>query len=373
MATHPGPRVLIASVFDWWSTYRTVQVLGRAGARVETFADPSHLFTRSRYVARAIAAPVQPVELAAALEAHLERERYDWIIAADDVLFTYLGLLPNPWWVRPWFPLAPGSRAFAFATSKTEFPRICLDAGLPVPDSALVFALEHALDAARTYGYPVIGKTAYGFSGRAVTRLDSAAALESWWRGLTPPAIVQRFIAGRYATTEIFFDRGKPRAYFSSLRSNFWPTPLSPSTTRTLADPPGMGRIVDRLGAVTQFDGFCGICWIWGDDGKIYLSELNPRPTPGYLLHPAIRDMLVAAVRDRFAGAPPRVHTPPGIPGPIHQFPEHVSFAATNGGLRAWREAIASLRNAPLDEPALALALAGRALEMGRRVRRLPV
>ncbi|HXP94150.1 MAG TPA: hypothetical protein VN905_11845 [Candidatus Binatia bacterium] len=372
MSTQLGARVLIASVFDWWSTYRAVQILGRAGAQVETLGDPTLTFTRSRFVSRAIAASRQPAEIAATLEAQLERERYDWVIVADDVLFTYLGSLPNPWWVRPWFPVAPGSRAFAFATSKLAFPQICRDAGLPVPEFALARTLEHALDAARSFGYPVIGKTAFGFAGRAVTRLENARALQAWWQGLQPPAIVQRFIVGRYATTEMLFDRGKPRAYFSSIRSNFWPTPLGTSATRTLANPPGIDRIVELLGTVTEMDGFCNICWIWGDDGVPYLSEFNPRPTPGYLLHPTIRDMLVAAVRDRFAAAPHNVRTITELSQTIQQFPEHFAFAATNGGFRRWCEAFASIGNAPLDEPALALAQARAAIKLGREMRRRP-
>jgi hypothetical protein len=362
-------RVLVTSIFDWWSTYRAIRILGLAGAQVETLADPSWLFTRCRFVKRAIPASRNPAALGEALEAQLERERYDWVIVADDILFHYLGSLPNPWWVRPWFPVAPGSRAFDFTVSKLAFAETCRDLGLPIPSFAKVVRLEHALDAARGFGYPVMGKTAFGFGGQAVTRIENDRALRVWWEHVAPPAIVQRFINGQYATTEMLFDRGRLRACFSSLRSDFWPTPLSASTARTLADVPGIVALVERLGEVTQFDGFCGIDWIRADDGTIYLSELNPRPTPGYLLHAEIRAALVAAVRDRWNGAPIRLHSVSGREATLYQFPDRFSFAATNGGMRAWSGAIESLRGAAWDEPGLVVAQVRRAIKAGSDVR----
>jgi hypothetical protein len=133
-------------------------------------------------------------------------------------------------------------------------------------------------------------------------------------------------------------------------------------------DPPGIETILARLGELTQFDGFCNIDWIWAENGTIFLSELNPRPTPGYLLHPDIRAALVAAVRDRFAGAPVQLHKASGH-ARGHLFPERFSYAATNGGASTWLTAIASLRRAAWDEPKLVLAQMRQAIKMGYDVR----
>ncbi len=339
-----------------------------AGARVETLAGPSFFFPRCRFVARAVPAPRQPAAFAAALEGHLEKERYDWIIVADDVSFAYLGGLPNPWWVRPWFAVAPGSRAYGFATSKIAFAEMCRDNGLPVPPFSRIERIEHALDAARSLGFPVIGKTATGFGGTAVTRIDDEPSVRAWWERTSGPRIVQRFVQGRYATTEMLYDRGRLRAYFSSLRSDFWPTPLGPSSTRQLIDPPIAG-VLETLGTLTEFDGFCNIDWIWGEDGTPLLSELNPRPTPGYLQHPDVTEALVAAVKDRLAGAPQSVHAVSRSSGPLHLFPEAFSFAAINGGVRRWLGAAASLKRAAWDEPALVLAQTRQAVRLGHQLR----
>jgi hypothetical protein len=77
------------------------------------------------------------------------------------------------------------------------------------------------------------------------------------------------------------------------------------------------------------------------------------------------------AVRERFAdgdeGEPATVTLDSG---PMHHFPEALSYAATEGTADAWFGALESLRRLPYDEPKLAWALAQRALTAGFAERR---
>ncbi len=368
LVTAPGdpPRVLLASSYDWPSTYRTVRMLAQAGLRVEVLADPGFLVGRSRAVARAH--PARQPTIVADLEALLARERFDWVIVADDALFGALARLANPWWIRPWFPVAPGSTAAEFVRSKIAFADGCGTLGLPVPAYRRVGSATEALEAAAAFGFPAIGKTAHGFGGNAVRRLDDAAAVRSWWTGVRGPAIVQRFVSGRYATTEMLFARGRLLAYVTSLRTNYWPTPLSAATTREIIDLPAMRAIAERLGEHTRFDGLCGIDYIIDENGDPHLSELNPRPTPGYGVRADVTALFAAAVRERLAGVAREPVTIARSSGPMHHFPEALSFAATERTIDAAFGALESLRRLPFDEPRLAWRFAMRALRDGATV-----
>jgi len=338
-------------------------MLAGAGMRVDVICEPWFLITRSRAISRSHAAT--QATLVADLEALLERERYAWVIVADDVLLGALLRLPNPWWIRPWFPVAPGSSAARFVDSKIAFTEGCHELGIPVPPYRRVASAADAVAAATAFGFPAIGKTAHGFGGSAVARLDDAAAVQQWWKRVRGPALVQRFVHGRYATTEMLYARGRLLAYVTSLRTDYWPTPFSAATTREIIDLPEMRPIVERLGAHTGFDGFCGIDFIIDETGAPQLSELNARPTPGYGVRPDVTALFAEAARDRLAGVAREPATVTRSSGPMHHFPDSLSFAATNRSVDAIFGALESLRRVPFDEPRLAWDFAARAVRDG--------
>jgi len=146
------------------------------------------------------------------------------------------------------------------------------------------------------------------------------------------------------------------------------PTPLSASTTREIVDLPAMRAIVERLGTHTGFDGLCGIDFILAENGDPYLSELNPRPTPGYGVRADVGALFAEAARDRLAGTEREPATVTRSSGPMHHFPESLSYAATERTPDAVFGALESLRRAPLDEPRLGWELAVRALRSGNVV-----
>jgi hypothetical protein len=291
------------------------------------------------------------------------------VIVADDVLLGRLLQLPNPWWIRPWFPVAPRSNAAEFIGSKIAFADGCREIGLPVPAYRRVNSADDAVAAATAFGFPAIGKTAYGFGGQAVARLADVAAVREWWARVRGPALVQRFVTGRYATTEMLYARGRLLAYVTSLRTDYWPTPLSASTTREIIDLPEMRPIVERLGAHTGFDGLCGIDFILDDNGDPQLSELNARPTPGYEVRADVMALFAEAARDRLAGVEREPKTVTRSSGPMHHFPESLSLAATDRTIDTVFAALESLRRAPRDEPRLAWDFAVRAWRDGSHVR----
>jgi len=342
-------------------------MLAQAALRVEVLCEPSFLLPRSRSVARAH--PANRATIVADLQALLERERFDWVIVADDALFNALARIANPWWIRPWFPVAPGSTAADFVRSKIAFATGCRDLGLPVPAFRIVQSADDALAAATEFGFPAVGKTAFGFGGHAVHMLAGAAAVRQWWGTVRGPALVQRFVPGRYATTEMLYARGRLLAYVTSLRSEYWPTPLSASTMREIVDLPALRAIVERLGTHTGFDGLCGIDFILDENDQPSLSELNPRPTPGYGVRADVTALFATAVRDRLAGAERDPATVARSSGPMHHFPESLSYAATQRTPDAVFGALESLRRAPLDEPRLAWSFAAQALRDGNVVR----
>jgi hypothetical protein len=310
------PEILILHARgDWYGLPRIPEVCRDAGARVTIFAPPTSELWKASFIDERIAAPAIAGEFSRALREHLEQNpgRYAWVLVGDENAVIELAENQDKSWLRGWFPVDPDGPAVQIIHSKTDFTAAAAKAGLPVPGSKTCNDHREVVEAAESFGYPVMLKAEHGFGGTGVGRANSSAELEQLFGTLADrlPLVVQKFEVGRVGSTQILFNRGQLVCWASSYKVDVFPEPYGPSSAREFMVHPDFQEILNGVGRLTGFHGLCAIDWIQRDSDKsISIIEFNPRPAPlvhlghcsGVSFSAAIADMLAG----RFELRPPR-------------------------------------------------------------------
>jgi glutathione synthase/RimK-type ligase-like ATP-grasp enzyme len=340
-------KILIACASDWTSIARLPRVLKRAGATVHALSAPARALLCTRYVDVRHQAPAPVDDFVGALRDHLERHRYDWVIVADDPLLTALTERRDLPWLRGILPV-DGEWAAVLA-SKAELCLRGTAAGLPIPDTRVCHSPEEVRRAAVELGPPFMLKESAGFGGlgvRCVRALDELepelAELDGW------PLVLQRFIDGPIGNTVVLYRRGTPLAWMSAYKVRTCPGPFGPSSARRFMTHADVKPLVERIGALTGFHGFCAFDWVHAGD-RLHLIELNARPVPTIHMSAHAGIDFSRAVRDLLhgGGAVQEPSEPPGDAPIVPMFPEDLIRGALEGELSL------PLADVPWSDPSL--------------------
>ncbi len=215
--------------------------------------------------------------------------------------------------------------------SKWTFLQVARDAGIDVPDAALV----PSIDAARAWAgdSPAVLKPEFSRFGVHVRLHPHGIPRDAAPLPLLGDWVVQRFCAGRELCSYSVADRGRLLAHVAyhpahrlGASSSYWFGAVDVPAIRD-----GVASLVARLG----YTGQISFDWIEGDDGRVHALECNPRAISGVHLF-GERDDLPSAL----AGTASTCLTPSsdaprmiaavmlgaGLPG-----------SARRGDLHAWR------------------------------------
>ena len=328
-------KVLVACASDWTAPARLPRVLRRAGLEVHALTAPHHAIARTRYVDRVHEAPD-------AMEGYLERLRalapdFDWVVLVDDPLLGALAARREEPWVRALLPMQ-GRWAAALA-SKAAFCRLGQEAGLPIAPAAICRTVEDARAAVGELGLPLILKQSAGFAGLGVKLVNHERELEAAFLALASDGdvvVAQRFIEGPIGNTVALYHRGRPCCWMSAYKVRTWPGPFGPSSARRFMNHPQIAPMLERLGALTGYHGFCALDWVHAPvEDRLHLIELNARPVPTIHMGPRAGVDFSKAVRDLMNGKQ-TVQAPPDPPadGPVvPMFPEDIYRASSEGAL----------------------------------------
>lgn len=364
------PEVLLMTHGGGAGLPRLPRTLYRGGCRVGVMSWAPNRFARSRYVDEVFSVDWQaPGGLVEALRLHLEKRPgfYRWIIFGDEPTIT--DMLPHreEAWLRPWLPVGGDlediDRVFDIVRLKTAFVQAAQNADIPIPDSRVVTAFDEACAAAQEVGYPLMLKAAYGCAGAGVRRVDDLSEMQTAYDAINGgrPVVVQSFINGRVGSTCILFDHGRALAWSSSYKHQCWPV-YGPSCARRFMRHDGMEELVEKLGRLTNFHGFCAFDWIHrAEDDSLLVQEFNPRPTPTIHLSPLVGVDFSSAIHDMFnkpGGGPPRQpQAINGRPATVYLFPQHLQSCLTGKRwleLARWIPGV-SKTDVPWDDPRLLL------------------
>ena len=363
------PEVLVVTYGGWLGVSRLPRTLSCGGCRVSTLSVDTSFFRGSRYVDEILAVERHAPEglMGALRELLLRRPNfYQWILFADEMALADAWPYRHQSWLRPWLPIsaqADPSRGLATARLKTVFVRAAPAAAIPIPDSRVAATLEQASQAARELGYPLVLKADYSYGGQGVRLVCEAQELATAYHEISKdqPVVVQSFVAGPVGSTCVLFDHGRALAWSSSYT---WASSsaFAPSSARHFMVHPQMEAIIEKIGRLTTFHGFCGIDWIHrADDDSLCVLEFNPRPTP--TIHLGIRCGVdfPRAVRAMLGGADAAPVQRPQLPPPdqriVYMFPQHLEHCLFDNGLSGitrWIPGVAP-NDVPWDEPRLLL------------------
>jgi predicted ATP-grasp superfamily ATP-dependent carboligase len=326
-------KVLLACASDWASPARLPRVLHQAGVEVHAFSARERALARTRFVDVLHPAPEAFHEYVEALRAHLEGNRYSWVLVCDDPLLAALSARRGEAWLDGILPIS-GEWAPVLA-SKADFCALGEAAGLPIPPTRICHTLDDAVAAAAELGLPLILKESAGFAGLGVRLVEAPEALAPAWQALQerPATVVaQHFVPGPIGNTVVLFSHGVPLCWMSAYKVRTWPGPFGPSSARRFMTHPEVAPLLRKVGALTGYHGFGALDWVHAGD-RLHLIELNARPVPTIHMGALAGVDFPRAIRC-FLNGKQELQEPPEPSGdaPIHpMFPEDLLRAASEG------------------------------------------
>lgn len=361
---YDGKTVLLVLAIDAIGPSRLPKLFRDAGYRVVLFGPRPLAAKFSRYVHHHLIVPDDEKDFVECLQHHLaiHGDAYAWIQMGDEIALRRVAAHHEESWTLRCLPVPSRKANLDLVLDKLEFLRKAHKAGLPIPDLRFAESLAEVAEAIDRLGYPLYVKQSESLSGSGVLFLSNPQDFMACeWSTLVKPFIaIQKSIQGQVGSTEVLFDHGKPVAWISSYHRDHWPHRFAASCTRELCEIPVMHSLLDQLGRLTQFHGLAGIDWIIEEKSdRLFLIELNPRPTPCYHLGPLLGVDFSSAFRDMLEGhdkvrAPIMARDAKTL---VHQFPQYCYrvFEQRDYGklLRVWGDT-------PLNDPLLTLALIRR-------------
>ena len=353
------PSVLLVASDDWLSSGRLAGLLHEAGCHVTVLCPPHQMAMRTRHVDRWLPAPPGADAVIEALRRELERQRYQWVLAADGPTLQAMAARRTERWVEGWFPVDPRGPHVELLFSKLALAETAARWDLAVPRSLACWTRAQALRAGAALGFPLLLK-ADRTAGGAGTRLardeaELAAAAGGDWG----PSVAQEFIRGRDLPVEAFYDRGRLTCWVSSYRERAWPEPYGPSTARRYVSHPAVLATLETIGQRTRLHGFASFDFREeAGTGRVLLLEIDARPTP--CLHQARRAGVdfALAVRRMLAGHTPSapLHQRTDRAPTIYMFPQDPVRALARGtpaALLPWLFDARRWRDVPFADPPL--------------------
>ena len=339
--------LLAATATRWAGAARLPRELVRAGFDVSVLAPRGALVAESRHVAAVTLLPdgATPMQWLYMLLASIGERKPRLIVPCDDTtLQLMMSLIESP-------PEGVDKRTrdnlveliseslgdpkyYRASVDKTLLPSAAEALGVRVPPHAVLADVAGARAFARTRGYPVVLKRAFGMAGQAVevvsdeTRLDPAfrklfaAADATLWNSTN--LLIQAWVPGKGLLDAVATWGGVACAGMT--REVLMRNPATgPSTVVRCRQAPEARRFSALLAAGFGISGFFGPEFIEHEQtGEIYLIEINRRVTNGVQMGRLVGVDLCAALAAALDGRTyaKRTDIAPGEEHLIAEFPQ---------------------------------------------------
>ncbi|MDZ4799866.1 MAG: hypothetical protein SGI92_17040 [Bryobacteraceae bacterium] len=345
-------RALLCLSLDAVGAARLPELVARAGFSTDLVGSRRLAAASSGFVRQIIPADTNGPSVREAVEKHLaeSEETYSFLLSDEPFLRTFLDRAASPATARL-LPVTADPQGFARLLSKVDFTVDAEVAGVPVPRFRIL-PDGRDLERERWTGVPFVVKSAESLAGSGVRLVRSESDLLSAKQaGFTGPLIVQEYVQGRLGATAVLYRRGVPQCWYSYWLLRNWPNPLAAASAFELFWDPQIEPFITKLGALSGFDGLCGVDWMWNSElNRIQLIEMNIRPTPGLYLgrHAGVSfDKALAA----WAAGRELIQRPVQTSGQVLRLWPQNLYPAVEGGEPM--EFIRAFSSAPWSDPGL--------------------
>jgi predicted ATP-grasp superfamily ATP-dependent carboligase len=319
-------KILLLTTVDWPSAALLAGALAALDAEVEAVFPPGHVLALSRHLARAHR--YRALAPRASFAAAIDEARPNLVIPCDDRAVRILLALGRPdldtLLERSLGRLSSYPALMARATAAGA----AREEGLAAPESVGVETAEAFEAQLRRFGLPAVLKVDGSWGGDGVAVLRTRQQAERAWRKLarppsrlrslaravlradthfladawmpkTPHVVLQRFIAGRPATSAFVCRDGEVLAALH-MDVVAWQGATGPAAILRPVDCPRMAEACRAIAKRFGLSGFIGLDFMRDEAGTAHLIEVNPRATQ--ICHLALGADLAAA----FLGKTPR-------------------------------------------------------------------
>lgn len=319
------PVLLAATSTKWSSPAQLPRELVRAGFDVSLLAPKEALVAKSRHVASVTYLPdtATPMQWAYMLAATVDQRTPRLIVPCDDTALqlmmsfvesppTALEELLRTWIVALIRRSLGDSRYYRASIDKTLLPAAAAALGVRMPAHAVIADIDAAREFARTHGYPVVVKRAFGTAGQAVEVVREEAQLEPAFRKLSFAAsvtlwnsadlLIQAWVPGNGLLHAVAAWGGVACAGMTREVLRRY-SETGPSTVVRCRHASEASRFSEMLAAGFGISGFFGAEFIeHKETGDVYLIEINRRVTNGVQLGGLVGVDLCAALASALEG-----------------------------------------------------------------------
>jgi hypothetical protein len=225
------------------------------------------------------AAPVADPDCMAAIDAAVQRERYDVVYPATEPLQRLLWPRRGDW------------RALRLPTRESERPRhfedkrrmsaLASDTGAPIPDQTERAGESNIDEAIRRFGLPIVIKGAVGRGGRTTFIAASADQARDAVRRIErrgTDAFAQRYIPGTTFLVGGVFHQGLPLRLYAGEKRVQFPSRTGPAAVLVSRHDAELVQSATRVFRAARLNGLASADFIRDGDGRFHFLELNPRP-----------------------------------------------------------------------------------------------
>jgi hypothetical protein len=227
--------------------------------------------------------------------------------------------------------------------------------GARTPEHAVVRSEADALAFAARQGYPVVLKEEDSVAGFGVSICEDERALRAavakssqneavFSQGL----LAQSFVAGKTAMRVVVAQAGRVLGGLSAIKLETWPRSTGPSTCLEFIDHAEMDASAQKVIGALGYSGFASLDFMLDAEGRAFVIELNPRPTPITHLGERFGACLCRKLHAALTGEPTNAGEPQGLPSRVALFPQEWVRDQNSPHLLA-----GVYHDAPWDEPDL--------------------
>jgi hypothetical protein len=338
------PKILVFGLeLEWPGAARLPRALQDAGFAVAVACRPRAFLAHTRFREHFFPLPEKNygAGIFAAIKIIANAWPPDLILPMDDQAALFLAQAfesgkneKNPEPIYGLLRRSLGNPAAIFeAASKRLTMQAAHSLGVRVPETREIFAHADVLEFGREHGFPIVLKVSFAYGGNGViicrTEAETAAALarlrrrktfrarlalarerlrgrmlgDSWLpadRGIT----ASRFIAGKNATTLAAAGEGKLLAALTAVAEKTFPGEQGPSSVVRFVVHEEMRQAAENLLGRWKITGLIGFDFRLDAEGRAWLIECNPRPTPLAHLGARAGEDLCRALKNWLTGAP---------------------------------------------------------------------